>query len=37
MGYVQKAYSKKDTQIFIDVRGKKLEAKVVRPPFYKPA
>jgi len=37
MGYVQKAYAKKETQIFIDVRGKKLEAKVVRPPFYKPA
>lgn len=37
MGYVQKAYSKKETQIFIDVRGKKLEAKVLRPPFYKPS
>ncbi len=37
MGYVQKAYSKTGTQIFIDVRGKKLEAKVLRPPFYKPA
>lgn len=37
MGYVDKAYSKKETQIFIDVRGKKLEATVVRFPFYKPA
>lgn len=35
LGYVQKAYSKKETKIFIAVRGKKLEAKVVRPPFYK--
>lgn len=35
MGYVQAAYSKKDTQIFIDVRGKVVEAKVVGLPFYK--
>lgn len=35
MGYVQKAYSKKETTIFIDVRGKKIEAKVVGLPFYK--
>ncbi len=35
LGYVEKAYSKKETTIFIDVRGKKMEAKVVRPPFYK--
>lgn len=35
MGYVQTAYSKKDSQIFIDVRGKVVEAKVVGIPFYK--
>jgi aminomethyltransferase len=35
MGYVQKAYAKKETTIYIDVRGKKLEAKVVGLPFYK--
>jgi len=35
LGYVQKAYSKKGTPIFIEVRNKQLEAKVVRPPFYK--
>lgn len=35
MGYVQKAYAKKETTIFIDVRGKKIEAKVVGLPFYK--
>ncbi len=37
MGYVDIAYAKRDTEIFIEVRGKKLEAKVVRLPFYKPA
>ncbi len=36
MGYVEEEYCKKDTQIFIEVRNKKLEAKVVRFPFYKP-
>lgn len=35
MGYVQKAYAKKETTIFIGVRGKKIEAKVVGLPFYK--
>lgn len=35
MGYVAKEYSKKDSVIFIDVRGKKIEAKVVGLPFYK--
>lgn len=35
MGYVTKAHSKKGTPIFIDVRGKKIEATVVGLPFYK--
>jgi aminomethyltransferase len=35
MGYVAKEYSKKGSAIFIDVRGKKIEAKVVGLPFYK--
>jgi aminomethyltransferase len=36
MGYVNTEYSKPGNQIFIDVRGKKLKAQVVKPPFYKP-
>lgn len=35
MGYVDIAFSKKETTIYIDVRGKHLKATVVRPPFYK--
>lgn len=35
MGYVKPEYSKLDTEIFIDVRGRKLKAQVVRPPFRK--
>ncbi|MCP4439106.1 MAG: glycine cleavage system aminomethyltransferase GcvT [Aureispira sp.] len=35
MGYVAKAYSKKETAIYIDIRGKHIEAKVTRPPFIK--
>lgn len=35
MGYVTKEHSKKGSAIFIDVRGKKIEAKVVGLPFYK--
>jgi len=34
MGYVQKPFTKKDTEIRIVVGNKKLEGKVVRPPFY---
>lgn len=33
MGYVKTAYSKPDTEIFLDNRGRKLKAVVVRPPF----
>jgi aminomethyltransferase len=35
MGYVQTAYSKADTEIFIRIRDKNLKAKVVKFPFYK--
>ena len=37
MGYVTTAYSKKETEIGIEVRGKTLKAKVVRPPFINQA
>lgn len=35
MGYVKPEYSKVDTTLFINVRGRKLKVKVVRPPFRK--
>lgn len=35
MGYIATAYSKVDTEIFLDIRGRKLKAKVVKPPFRK--
>ena len=35
MGYVPLAYSKPDTEIFIQVRKKQIPAKVVKTPFYK--
>ncbi|MCX4359112.1 MAG: glycine cleavage system aminomethyltransferase GcvT [Rikenellaceae bacterium] len=35
MGYVETAFSKPGTEIFIEVRGRKLKAEVVKPPFYK--
>ena len=35
MGYVAKAYTAIDSEIFIDVRGRKLKAKVVKAPFRK--
>ncbi|MBS3741573.1 MAG: glycine cleavage system aminomethyltransferase GcvT [Candidatus Cloacimonetes bacterium] len=34
-GYVHRDYMKSGTEIKIDVRGKKLKAKVIKPPFYK--
>jgi len=33
MGYVLAAFSKKETEIAVEIRGKALKAKVVRPPF----
>ncbi|MDX1349476.1 MAG: glycine cleavage system aminomethyltransferase GcvT [Putridiphycobacter sp.] len=35
MGYVPVAFSKIDTEIYIQVRNKQLKAKVVKLPFYK--
>ncbi|MDD4596493.1 MAG: glycine cleavage system aminomethyltransferase GcvT [Lentimicrobiaceae bacterium] len=35
MGYVEKAYSKAGTPIFIKIRDKHLKAEVVKLPFYK--
>lgn len=35
LGYVSKEFSKRDTEIFIQVRKKQIPAKVVRLPFYK--
>lgn len=35
MGYVPTSLSKADSEIFIEVRGKLLKAKVVKLPFYK--
>jgi aminomethyltransferase len=35
MGDVAKAYTALDTELFIDVRGRKLKVKVVKAPFRK--
>ena len=35
MGYVKPAFSKVGTEIYLDNRGLKLKAQVVRPPFRK--
>ncbi len=35
LGYVKTAFSKPDTEIWLDCRGRKLRAKVVKPPFRK--
>ena len=35
MAYVKPGFTKADSEIFIDVRGKLLKAKVVKTPFYK--
>lgn len=35
MGYVQTAFSKPDSEIFVNVRGKAIRAKVVKLPFIK--
>jgi aminomethyltransferase len=33
MGYVSTAFSKVDTEIFIEIRDKAIKAKVVKVPF----
>ena len=35
MGYVKTAKAKRDSEIFVQIRNKKLKAKVVKLPFYK--
>lgn len=35
LGYVESEYRAPGTEIFIEVRGRKLKAQIVRPPFYK--
>ena len=35
LGYVQTAFSKPGTEIYLDNRGRKLKAQVVKPPFRK--
>ena len=35
MGYVDNAFSKIDTKIFLEVRGKKYPANICNLPFYK--
>ena len=35
LGYVNTAFSKKDSEIYILIRDKKIKAVVIRPPFYK--
>lgn len=35
MGYVKTEHSKKDSEIYLDVRGRKLKAVIVKPPFRK--
>ena len=35
MGYVKIEYAKPGTEIYLDNRGRKLKAQVVKPPFRK--
>jgi len=35
MGYVNNAFAKEGTEIYIGIRDNKVKAKVVKPPFYK--
>ena len=35
MGYVSNEFSKNDTEIFLEIRGKKISANVCKLPFYK--
>ena len=35
MGYVENEFSKKDTKVFLEVRGKKYPANICGLPFYK--
>lgn len=35
LGYVKSTFAKEGTEIYIKIRGQKIKAKVVKPPFYK--
>jgi aminomethyltransferase len=35
MAYVPSQFSKPDTAVFVDIRGKSVPAQIVKPPFYK--
>ena len=35
LGYIDKPYHKRGTEIYIDIRGKKKKAEIVKTPFYK--
>ncbi|MFD0795739.1 glycine cleavage system aminomethyltransferase GcvT [Mucilaginibacter litoreus] len=35
LGYVQAAFAKEGTEIFISIRDNKVKARIVKPPFYK--
>lgn len=35
MGYVDTAFAKEGTEIYISIRDNKIKAKIVKPPFYK--
>lgn len=37
MGYVKKEFAKINSEFFVEIRGKELKAKVIKPPFYKNA
>jgi aminomethyltransferase len=35
MGYVNTAFAKEGTEIYISISDNKVKAKIVKPPFYK--
>ncbi|MNL08788.1 Aminomethyltransferase [compost metagenome] len=35
MGYIDKAFAKEGTEIFIHIRNQKIKARIVKFPFYK--
>ncbi|NJN69502.1 MAG: glycine cleavage system aminomethyltransferase GcvT, partial [Nitrospira sp.] len=35
LGYVRSPYATPETGIMVDIRGKLVQAKIVKPPFYK--
>ncbi|HEY5932228.1 MAG TPA: glycine cleavage T C-terminal barrel domain-containing protein, partial [Nitrospira sp.] len=35
LGYVSSEYAELGTEVYIDIRGKAIPAKIAKPPFYK--